>query len=181
MCIRDSPYRSLHTAPASNTKVSERKHHRNNLTTTNNNTKSQGYKGINYHKNYPNKKTYYNHNSKQVKRFRPNNEQTRCTKLFFRGRQTESGREIQTPCLIRDSKIAQTITKPSSTNTITDPKVFNLSSRNLTACEIQLLSKGLKYTPTPQRNHHELKTYIKSYTRRLRRKEFFYKDECEEE
>ena len=66
-------YRSLHTAPASNTKVSERKHHRNNLTTTNNNTKSQGYKGMNNHKNYPNKKTYYNHNSKQVKRFRPNN------------------------------------------------------------------------------------------------------------
>ena len=68
-----NPYRSLHTAPASNTKVSERKHHRNNLTTTNNNTKSQGYKGMNNHKNYPNTKTYYNHNSKQVKRFRPNN------------------------------------------------------------------------------------------------------------
>ena len=81
--------------------------------------------------------------------------------IIFRGRQTESRREIQTPCLIRDSNIAQTITKPSSTNTITDPKVFNLSSRNLTACEIQLLSKGLKYTPTPQRNHHELKTDIK--------------------
>ena len=83
--------------------------------------------------------------------------------------------------MIRDSNIVQTITKPSSTNTITDPKVFNLSSRNRTACEIQLLSKGLKYTPTPQRNHHELKTDIKSYTRRLRLREFFYKDECEEE
>ena len=79
--------------------------------------------------------------------------------IIFRGRQTESRREIQTPCLRRNSNIAQTVTKPSSTNTITDPKIFNLSARNLTACEIQLLSKGLKYTPTPQRNHHEQKKW----------------------
>ena len=104
----------------------------------------------------------------------------RSTKLFLRGRQTESRREIQTPCLRRNSNIAQTVTKPSSRNTITDLKIFNLSARNLTACEIQLLSKGLKYTPTSQRNHHEQKTDIKSYTRRLRLREFC-NDECEEE
>ena len=100
--------------------------------------------------------------------------------IIFKGRQTESRREIQTPCLRRNSNIAQTVTKPSSTNTITDPKIFNLSARNLTACEIQLLSKGLKYTPTSQGTTMNKKNDIKSYSRRLRLREFF-KDECAEE
>ena len=102
-------YRSLHTAPASNTKMSERKHYRNDLTTTKNNKKSKGYKGMNNHMNFPNKKTYYNHHSKQVRRFGPNNiyrdEQTtfigRGVRNYFLG----GGKPIQTPCLIRDSNL----------------------------------------------------------------------------
>ena len=42
------PYRSLYTAPESNTKMYERKHFPNNLT-TNNKKKSQGYKCMNNH------------------------------------------------------------------------------------------------------------------------------------
>lgn len=48
-----------------------------------------------------------------------------------------------------------------------NPKVFNLSNRVLNETEIKLLSKGLKYTPTPRMNNEQLKTDIKEYTRKL--------------
>ena len=38
-----------------------------------------------------------------------------------------------------------------------EPKVFNLSNRKLTEFEVMLLSKGLKYTPTPNENNQKLK------------------------
>ena len=53
-----------------------------------------------------------------------------------------------------------------------EPKVFNLSNRKLTEFEVILLSKGLKYTPTPHENNPKLKTDFKIYTRRLRLTEF---------
>lgn len=58
-----------------------------------------------------------------------------------------------------------------------NPKVFNLSNRVLNETEIKLLSKGLKYTPTPRMNNEQLKTDIKEYTRKLRLKEYFYEDD----
>ena len=61
-----------------------------------------------------------------------------------------------------------------------EPKVFNLSDRQLTDSEIKLLSKGLKYTPTPHINNQELKTDIKAYTRRLRLTEYFHDRETDE-
>ncbi|XP_062571387.1 uncharacterized protein LOC134233429, partial [Saccostrea cucullata] len=62
-----------------------------------------------------------------------------------------------------------------------DPKVINLSSRPLNAAEIKLLSKGLKFTPTPSNsNLQELSKDIKEYTRKLRLAEFFHKDDEDE-
>ncbi|XP_062602273.1 uncharacterized protein LOC134263937, partial [Saccostrea cucullata] len=61
-----------------------------------------------------------------------------------------------------------------------EPKIFNLSHRQLTDSEIKLLSKGLKYTPTPQVNNQELKTDIKAYTRRLRLREYFHESDTSE-
>lgn len=58
-----------------------------------------------------------------------------------------------------------------------NPKVFNLSNRVLNETEIKLLSKGLKYTPTPRMNNEQLKTDIKEYTRKLRLKAYFYEDD----
>lgn len=58
-----------------------------------------------------------------------------------------------------------------------NPKVFNLSNRVLNETEIKLLSKGLKYTPTPRMNNEQLKTDIKEYTRKLRLKEYFNEDD----
>lgn len=58
-----------------------------------------------------------------------------------------------------------------------NPKVFNLSNRVLNETEIKLLSKGLKYTPTPRMNNEQLKTDIKEYTRKLQLKEYFNEDD----
>lgn len=58
-----------------------------------------------------------------------------------------------------------------------NPKVFNLSNRVLNETEIKLLSKGLKYTPTPRMNNEQLKTDIKEYTRKPRLKEYFNEDD----
>lgn len=63
-----------------------------------------------------------------------------------------------------------------------DPKVINLSSRSLNECEIKLLSKGLKFTPTPNNSDiQELNKDIKAYTRRLRLAEYFQNDEDDED
>ncbi|XP_061190029.1 uncharacterized protein LOC133197859 [Saccostrea echinata] len=62
-----------------------------------------------------------------------------------------------------------------------DPKVINLSSRPLNAAEIKLLSKGLKFTPTPSdSNLQELSKDIKEYTRKLRLAEYFHNDDEDE-
>ncbi|XP_062604091.1 uncharacterized protein LOC134265884, partial [Saccostrea cucullata] len=61
-----------------------------------------------------------------------------------------------------------------------EPKVINLSSKQLNEWEIKLLSKGLKYTPTPNSNKQELKKDIKEYTRRLRLAEYFNTTESDE-
>lgn len=76
--------------------------------------------------------------------------------------------------------------QPISTRTedraeIVDPKVINLSNRSLNEAEINLLSKGLKFTPTPNKsNPQDLTTDIKEYTRKLRLAEYFHSDDDEE-
>ena len=53
--------------------------------------------------------------------------------------------------------------------------VINLSDRNLTEHELSILSKGLKFVPTPTSvNRTELITDIKKWSRRMRLKEYFY-------
>ena len=51
----------------------------------------------------------------------------------------------------------------------------------LTKSEIKLLTKGLKFTPIPKSNHHELKNDIKEYTRKLRLVEFFQSRENDDD
>jgi hypothetical protein len=51
----------------------------------------------------------------------------------------------------------------------------------LTKSEIKLLTKGLKFTPTPKSNHQELKTDIKEYMRKLRLVEFFHNRENDDD
>ena len=61
-----------------------------------------------------------------------------------------------------------------------DPKVINLSNRSMTESEIKLLSKGLKFTPTPNKNQQQLKSDIKCYTRKLRLTEYFHNSDLNE-
>ena len=50
---------------------------------------------------------------------------------------------------------------------------MNLSSVSLTPSQIQILSEGLKITPTPQHNLPEMERDVKDFTRKLRLIEFF--------
>ena len=55
--------------------------------------------------------------------------------------------------------------------------VINLSDRVLSEPEISILSKGLKFVPTPNSvNKTELITDIKRWGRRMRLKEYFWND-----
>lgn len=57
--------------------------------------------------------------------------------------------------------------------------VVNLSRRHLTEAEVSLLSKGLKFCPTPDRiDVYNVRKDIRDYIRRIRLREYFY---CEEE
>ena len=57
--------------------------------------------------------------------------------------------------------------------------VVNLSKRQLTEAEISLLSKGLKFCPTPERiDVYNFRKDIRDYIRRIRLREYFY---CEDE
>lgn len=60
-----------------------------------------------------------------------------------------------------------------------DPKIINLSTKQLNESEIKLLSKGLKYTPTPSSNKQDLRKDIKEY--KLRLAEYFNNTESDEE
>lgn len=77
------------------------------------------------------------------------------------------------------AKGIRTTEQPISTRTedraeMVDPKVINLSSRSLNEAEINLLSKGLKFTPTPnESNPQDLTTDIKEYTRKIKTSRIF--------
>ena len=51
-----------------------------------------------------------------------------------------------------------------------------MSDTLLTAAQISLLKKGLKFTPTPQQNLPELQSDMKEFCRRLRLKEHFFQE-----
>ena len=52
-----------------------------------------------------------------------------------------------------------------------------MSSISLSNPQIKLLKKGLKFTPTPISNHQELERDMDEFCRKLKLKEFFYKDD----
>ena len=52
-------------------------------------------------------------------------------------------------------------------------KIVNLSSKELTEGQIKLLSKGLKFTPTPRKDMCEISADIQNFCMKLRKKEFF--------
>ena len=57
---------------------------------------------------------------------------------------------------------------------IVQPKTFNLSKKTLSKYQVNILLRGLKFTPTPKRNTIQLKSDIHNYTRKLRLTEFFH-------
>ena len=61
----------------------------------------------------------------------------------------------------------------SHKQTIIHLKVTNLSSTCLTDTQVRVLSKGLKFTPTPRRNTIEMEKDIHNFTCKLRLTEYF--------
>ncbi|CAG2184545.1 unnamed protein product [Mytilus edulis] len=62
------------------------------------------------------------------------------------------------------------------------PRIINLSNLTLSAPEIQILSKGLKFTPTPQTsNYNEVKDDISNFCRKLRLTEELFDKENRDE
>jgi len=56
--------------------------------------------------------------------------------------------------------------------------VVNLSQRVLTQTEVSLLSKGLKFCPTPEKiDIYSLQKDIEEYVRRVRLREYFYSEQ----
>ena len=62
-----------------------------------------------------------------------------------------------------------------------DPKVINISKRELSNVEIRLLQKGLKFTPTPKRDTTDVVKDTDEFCRKLRLREFFHDSEYEDE
>ena len=60
---------------------------------------------------------------------------------------------------------------------IVKPKILNLLSKTFSSYQINILLRGLKFTPTPNRNNIELKSNIQNYTRWLWLAEFFQNKE----
>ena len=52
--------------------------------------------------------------------------------------------------------------------------MFNLSKKTLSRYQVNILLRGLKFTPTPKRNIIQLKSDIHNYTQKLRLTEFFH-------
>ena len=62
------------------------------------------------------------------------------------------------------------------------PKIINLSNKVLSTQQIQILSKGLKYTPTPQHsNFNEVQDDISAFCRKLRLTEELFDKENNDE
>ena len=62
------------------------------------------------------------------------------------------------------------------------PKIFNLSNKALSQQHVNVLRRGLRFTPTPLPNKIELKSDVQQFSRKIGLLELFYKEnESEEE
>lgn len=55
-----------------------------------------------------------------------------------------------------------------------DPKIINISERNFSK-QIELLKRGLKFTPNPKKNDMDVIKGTEEFCRKLRLREFFFK------
>lgn len=54
-----------------------------------------------------------------------------------------------------------------------DPKIINISQRNFSTHEIELLKRGLKFTPTPKKNDVDVIKIQKNFVRKSDLESFF--------
>ena len=87
----------------------------------------------------------------------------------------ETTRQYQGPFLrTGQSNNARTLTSNPTTNE-RSTKIINLSRKKITNAEQKILEKGLKFTPTPEKeNSYELKQDLFEFERKLRLAEYFF-------
>lgn len=56
------------------------------------------------------------------------------------------------------------------------PEIINLSHLKLTDAQVKLLGKGLKYTPTPNKDSTGLASDVKDFGRKIKLREYFYNE-----
>jgi hypothetical protein len=84
------------------------------------------------------------------------------------------------PTITRNINVGTTNGSEDSNITSEKPNIINLSSYKLEDSETRLLSKGLKFTPTPVTNTMDLEKDIQNFGRKLRLLEFFDEDNTQE-
>lgn len=62
-----------------------------------------------------------------------------------------------------------------------DPKIINISQKNFSIHEIELLKRGLKFTPTPKKNDVDVIKDTEEFCKKLRLREFFQNSENSDE
>ena len=65
-----------------------------------------------------------------------------------------------------------------ATKTVTNviPTIYNLSDIILSTEQIDLLQKGVKFTPTPKINTNEVKIDLNDFCRKLHLADFYFKE-----
>ena len=76
-----------------------------------------------------------------------------------------------------DKKITKENKETENEKTYKQPKIFNLSCKTLSKQQLNILLKGLKFTPTPQQNIVELKGDLQIFADKLRTVEYFDKND----
>ena len=75
----------------------------------------------------------------------------------------------------------QQVNEVKKKETMTKPKIFNLSNEVLSQQNVNVPRRGLKFTPTPLTNKIELKKDAKQFSRQLRLLKFFNEQNQSEE
>ena len=106
----------------------------------------------------------------------PKNKEKRKTTNKIKLKQKQNQEEY-----LQNKQQDQQITNVKKKETMTKPKIFNLSNKVLSQQHVNVLRRGLKFTPTPLPNKIELKNDVQQFSCKLYLLEFFYKEKESEE
>ena len=93
----------------------------------------------------------------------PKNKEKRKTTNKIKLKQKQNQEEN-----LQNKQQHQQITEVKKKETMTKSKIFNLSNKALSQQHVNVLLRGLKFTPTPLPDKIELKNNVQKFSRKLR-------------